>query len=223
MHRFLWSLAWGRSGGPTVDEESEYRNPSGPKVVPGIYEVRLTVDGSTQSQPLKVIMDPRSPAPQEVLQQQLQLGRQIFTEALEARRTLAEIASVQKKLADDEQKLGEQNPTLKLALAGAQSEIAKILSNSNKEITRQPPGALQEAYTELVSALRVVEGGDRAVPSQAIALYKESSQRVKAGIAEWTTFKQMNLPQLNQKLREGSLSPITISVIEREVQSLMSR
>ena len=221
MHRFLWSLAWGRSGGPTVDEESEFRNPSGPKVVPGIYEVRLTVDGSTQSQPLKVIMDPRSPATQEVLQQQLQLGQQIFAEALEARRTLAEIASVQKKLADDEQQVGEQNPTLKSALAGAQSEIAKILTN--KEITRQPPGALQEAYTELVSALHVVEGGDRAVPSQAIALYKESSQGVKAAIAEWTTFKQMKLPQLNQKLREGSLSPITISEIEREVQFLMSR
>jgi len=221
MHRFLWSLAWG-TGGPTVDEESEYRNPSGPKVVPGIYEVRLTVDGSTQSEPLKVVMDPRSPATQEVLQRQLQLSQQIFAEALEARRTLAEIVSVQKKLADDEQKLGEQNPTLKSALASAQSEIAKILSN-NKEITRQSPGALQEAYTGLVSALHVVEGGDRAVPSQAIALYKESSQGVKAGIEEWITFKQMKLPQLNQKLREGSLSPITISEIEREVQFLMSR
>jgi len=220
MHRFLWSLAWG-TGGPTMDEESEYRNPNGPKVVPGIYEVRLTVDGSTQSQPLKVIMDPRSPATQEVLQQQLQLGQQIYAEALEARHTLAEIASVQKKLTDDEQKLGEQNPTLKSTLAGAQSEIAKIVNN--KEISRQPPRGLQEAYTELISALHVVEGGDRAVPSQAIGLYKESSQGVKAGLAEWTTFKQMNLPRLNQKLREGSLSPITISEIEREVHFLMSR
>ena len=30
-------------------KNAEYRNPSGPKVVPGIYQVRLTVDGKMQS------------------------------------------------------------------------------------------------------------------------------------------------------------------------------
>ena len=95
--------------------------------MPGIYQVRLTVDGQTQTQPLKVIMDPRSPATSDVLQQQLQLGQQIFAEVIKARRTLAEIGSVQKQLGDTEPKLGEQNPALKSALADAQSEISKIL------------------------------------------------------------------------------------------------
>jgi len=221
MHRFLWNLTWGSSGGPTADEESQYRNPSGPKVVPGIYQVRLTVDEKTQSQPLKVVMDPRAPATSSVLQQQLQLGLQIFAEAIEARRALAEIGSVQKKLADVEQQLSEQNPTLKAALADAQSEIAKILSN--KEGLQQQNEGLQESYIELTTALHVVEGGDRTVPSQAIAVYKESAQRVKEGIAQWAGFKQMKLLQLNQKLREGSLAPITISEVEQEVQFLMSR
>jgi len=220
MHRFLWSLAWGSSVGPTADEESEYRNPSGPKVAPGIFQVHLTVDGRTQSQPLKVIMDPRSPATPEVLQQQVQLGRQIFVEAIEARRALAEIASVQKQLADVERKV-RQNPSLTAALTDAKSEIAKILSN-REDLKHQNKG-LQDDYIDMASALRVVEGGDRAVPSQAIAGYKESSQRVKEGSAQWTTFKQTKLLQLNQKLREGSLAPIAISEIEQEVKFLMSR
>ncbi len=105
MHRFVWDLAWGSSGGPDADEDSEYRNPSGPKVVPGIYQVRLTVDGKTQEQALKIIMDPRSAATPEVLAEQLQLGQQIFGETIEARRALAEIGSVQKQLADIQQKL----------------------------------------------------------------------------------------------------------------------
>jgi photosystem II stability/assembly factor-like uncharacterized protein len=220
LHRFLWNLTWGNSGGTTADEESEYRNPSGPEVVPGIYQVRLTVDGQTQSHALKVIMDPRSPATLEVLQQQQQVGLQAFAETIEARRALAEIGSVQKQLADVEQKLGEQNSTLKSALAGSQAEIAKILSDKQAS---QQPGGLQDGYSELTAALRVVEGGDRAVPSQAIALYKESSQRVKEGIAKWTIFKQSKLPQLNQKLREGKFDPIAISEIEQEVEFLMSR
>jgi len=69
----------------------------------------------------------------------------------------------------------------------------------------------------------VVEGGDRAVPAQAIAVYEESSRRVKLGIAEWAKFKETKLPQLNQQLREGSLAPIAISEIEQEVEFLMSR
>ena len=220
VHRFVWNLTWGSSGGSDADEDSEYRSPSGPKAVPGIYTVRLTVDGQSQTHLLKVVMDPRSPATPEVLQQQLQLGQQLFAETREARRALAEIGSVQKRLAEVEQKVGEQNPSLKSALAGAQSEIANILTK--KETVSGEMGGLQEAYTALTSALHVVEGGDRAVPSQAIAVYKESSQGIMAGIAQWTTFKQTKLPQLNHQLSDGSLAPIAISEIEQEVQFFMS-
>jgi len=220
MHRFVWNLTWGSSGGPSADEESEYRSPSGPKVVPGMYEARLTVDGRPQTQLLKVVMDPRSPATPEILQQQLQLGVQIFTETLAARGALAEIASVKKQLTRAEQKVGEHDGALKSALADAQAEISKILT---KGVAQEQSGGLQQGYSELASALRVVEGGDRAVPSQAIAVYTEASERVKAGIAEWSTFKQMKLPKLNQKLREGNLDPIAISEIEKEVQFLMSQ
>jgi hypothetical protein len=61
------------------------------------------------------------------------------------------------------------------------------------------------------------------VPAQAIAVYTESSQQVKARIAEWARFKQTRLAQLNQQLREAKLAPIAISEIEREVEFLMSR
>jgi len=221
MHRFVWNLTWGSSGESTADEDSESRNPSGPKAIPGVYQVRLTVDGQTQSQSLKIIMDPRSPATPEILQQQLRLGQEIFAEAREARRVLAEIGSVEKQLAGIEQMVDEKHEALKPALADAQLEIAKI--RSNKQITPQQPGGLQDGYIELTAALGVVKGGDRAVPSQAIAVYQESSQQVKEGIVQWTAFKQTKLPQLNQKLREGNLAPIAISEIEQDVEYLMSR
>ncbi len=196
-------------------------------MVPGIYQVRLTVDGQAQSQSLKVIMDPRSPATPEVLRQQLQLAQEIFAQAMEARRALAEVASVKKQLSDIEQKLDPTNQALKAAVANAQSAIAQILSDkkilSDKERTALPSGGLQDGYVELTSALRVAESGDRAVPSQAVAVYKESSQKVKEGIAQWTAFKQAKLPPLNQKLREAGVAPVAISEIEKEVQFLMSR
>ena len=221
MHRFVWNLTWGSSGGPSADEDAEMRNPSGPKGVPGDYQVRLTVDGKVQNQSLKVVMDPRSPATPEVLVRQLQLGRQIFGETIEARRALAEIGSVQKQLADIQQKLASQSAQLKSALAEAGSAIGKILTNKEHAADESP--GLQDAYAGLASALRVVESGDRAVPSQAIAVYQESSQQVKARVAEWARFKQTRLMQLNQQLREANFAPIAIAEIEERVEFLTSR
>jgi photosystem II stability/assembly factor-like uncharacterized protein len=220
-HRFVWNLTWGSSGGPSADEQDEYRNPSGPKAVPGIYQVRLTVDGKVQNQSLKVIMDPRSPATPEVLAQQLKLGRQLFGETIEARRALAEIGSVQKQLAAVQQKLGAQGAQLKSALTEVESAIGKILTNKEHAADEGP--GLQDAYAGLASALRVVESGDRAVPSQAIAVYQQSSQQVKARIAEWAQFKQTRLAQLNRELREANFAPIAIAEIEEQVEFLMSR
>ncbi|MFZ1050473.1 MAG: hypothetical protein WAN41_07285, partial [Candidatus Sulfotelmatobacter sp.] len=226
MHRFVWDLTWGSSGGPTEDEDADYHRPKGPKAVPGIYQVRLTVDGEVQSQSLTVVMDPRSPATSEVLAQQLQLGRQIFAETREARRALAEIDSVQKQLADIQRKLGQekadaQNASVASAVTGAQSAIGKLVINKEHAAADAP--GLQDAYTGLASALRVVESGDRAVPSQAIAVYKESSQQAKTCIAKWNQFKQRQLAQLNQQLGKANLAPIAIAEIEREVEFLMSR
>ncbi len=221
MHRFVWNLAWGSAGGPSADEEAESRNPSGPKAVPGIYQVRLTVDGRAQSQPLEVIMDPRSPATREILERRLQLGRKIFAEVQEGRRVLAEISLVQKQLADMRQKLGEQNSAMQATLAEAQAEIGRIISN--KGTAQNEPSGLQEAFTGLTSALRAAESGDSAVPSQVIAVYEESSARAEARIAEWSAFKRTKLPALNQRLGEGKLGPIVISEVEEEVEFLMSR
>jgi len=221
MHRFIWDLTWGGSGGPVADEDAAFQNPSGPKAVPGIYQVRLTIDGQFQSQPLEVAMDPRSAATPEVLLQQLQLGNQIFAETVEARRALAEIASVQKQISELQPKLEEKNPELKSALAEIQSGMTKIITR--KDSDPQATAGLQEAYKDLRSALQVVERGDRAVPSQAVAVYKESSPQVKECIEEWATFKRTRLALLNQQLREKSLPPIAISQIEEEVESLTSR
>jgi hypothetical protein len=164
-------------------------------------------------------MDPRSAATAEILQQQFDLAQHIYAETLEARRVLAEISSVQKKLSDAQQKIGEHNPGPQSALAEAQSEIAKILTNK----TGSEQTGLQFAFTGLTSALRVVESGDRAVPAQAVELYKQSSAQIKARAADWMVFKQTKLPALNQKLTESNLAPIAISEIEQEVEDLVSR
>ena len=221
MHRFVWALNWGSSGGPAADEDADTHNPKGPKAIPGFYQVQLTVDGTAYTAPLQVVMDPRSSATPEVLARQLQLGRQIFDDTMEARRALAEIGSVQKQLSDLQAKLNSPGQQLVSALVDAQVSLNKILKHK-EDATSQGPG-LQNSYLGLAAALRVVESGDRDVPSQAVALYEESKQNVKSSISEWDGFKRNRLPALNQQLRDADLTPVAISEIEREVQELMTR
>ena len=214
MHRFVWDLRWGTSGGPIADEESEYRNPRGPKAIPGEYQLRLTVDGKAQTQPLQVMMDPRSPATPGILQQQFELAREMFAQATDARRAIAEINSLSKQISEALKKAGDQNSELHSALTQAQTDISAILMKKKDDPSAAP--GLQEAYRGLASALRVVEGGDREAPSQAVAVYEESSKQVKVRIADWATYKQTKLTQLNQQLRGAGLSPIAVLKTEDE-------
>jgi photosystem II stability/assembly factor-like uncharacterized protein len=222
MHRFVWNLAWGSSGGKNADEVSEedYAAVRGPRAVPGTYQVRLTVDAKTWTQALDIVMDPRSSATREVLEQQLQLGREMFAETLRSRQALAEINSVQKQLTDLEPKLPAENPAIKTTVTQLKGEIQKILEGDH---SNSKSWGLEAANSGLAAALRVVESGDRTAPSQAIAVYRESSQAAKSCEAEWARLKAELLPELNRQLRQANLGAITTAEIEREVEWLMSR
>ena len=216
LHRFVWSLAWGDpSNAADPASGDEYRAPRAPRAIPGNYQARLTIDGKTSAQPLKIVMDPRSPATPRDLEQQLQLGRQIFAEAISSRQVLAEIRSVQKQLSDLETKLGGDHGDVKSAALQLETEIHKILAGSEDPPTNA--AGLENASSGLASALAAVESGDRATPSQAIALYHQCSEALKLRIADWNHVKTNWLPQLNQHLRQKNMAPIAISAIVEEV------
>jgi photosystem II stability/assembly factor-like uncharacterized protein len=212
-HRFVWNLAWGTSGVAESDEpdDGEGTVPRGPKVAPGTYSVEFVWNGKPlYTQPLTVVMDPRAGASSAQLQQNFAATYSIFTASLEARRALAEIESVQEQLA----KLTTPNKALS-------ASIEAILSG-DKSGSLQSTG-LEQANTELTSALNVAESSDRAIPSQALQLFGEASAASSARIKEWVALKQGPLAKFNEQLKSKNQKPIAISAIEREVQILMTQ
>ena len=201
MHRFVWNLAWGAEIPGSGDEE-EYFVPRGPRAAPGDYEIRLTVDGKILAQPLLIKMDPRSTATQQDLVQQVKLGRQIFAEALECRKTLSAIRAVQKQLSDLQPKL-QQHPDAQASIDAASNELKVLLSG-----TSSTDIGLEKANTGLASALRVVESSDRPVPAQALQVDRESSSAAKTALAKWNTFQSKRLPELNHQLEGTGVPPI---------------
>jgi len=220
-HRFVWDLRWGSSGAnPEVDEQG-FGAPRGPRVVPGTYQVKLTVDGNTFTQPLNVATDPRSQATTAELNEQQRVGLEIFTEVRSARKSLAEIGAVKKRLTEIERQSLKQHPELLTQVTELEAEIKKI----EKPEKLQSPGSivgLDSASMGLASALRVVESGNRTIPSQAMDLYREASKVASDGIAQWARLKSSQLAKLNEGLQKAGITTIQVSWVEEEAEYLSS-
>lgn len=191
MHRFVWDLTGGAN--QTTDEEGgdeEFGAPHAPRVISGIYQVRLTVDGKRLTQLLKVEMDPRSSATSNELAEQYRLALKIFGEVMRCRQSLTEIHAAQKRLADAAEKLNAQGSDA--TLSQAQDRIRKIL-NGNGMRSGEGMG-LEVASAAMAAALRVVESGDRSVPSQAIAVFEESDRAARMRLDDWERVKTTIVP-----------------------------
>jgi hypothetical protein len=149
-------------------------------------------------------MDPRSPATAQDLEQQLKLAEQIYGEALECRRVIGEIGSVQKQLSELKPKLQESE--LKASAEDVTTKIKAILSGDANEAKDM---GLETASAGLGGALRVVESGDRAVPAQALEVYKLASAAKSMRVDEWKALKAGRLAQLNQELSKDNFAPIS--------------
>jgi photosystem II stability/assembly factor-like uncharacterized protein len=205
MHRYLWDLRWGGAESEAGGGGEDYRAPHPPRIVPGTYSVKLTADGRSSTQALRVTMDPRSAAAPEVLQQQQQLALQIYGEAEQARSALREVDSVSKKLAALKPEVQSKDPEVMSQLNAVQSSVNEI-----KNGTSATPGSisgLSAASSGLASALRVVESGDRTAPSQALDVYHLSAAAAKNSLTEWKKLQSGALGQLNQALQAKGLSP----------------
>ncbi|MCU1233877.1 MAG: hypothetical protein JWP63_1844 [Candidatus Solibacter sp.] len=95
MNRFVWDLRYPPPG--AEDPENDFGHPIyGPRVFPGTYTVRLTVAARTYSQPLKIVLDPRSTATPAELQSQFDLSISIWRDLVRAfpQRATPEIARI---------------------------------------------------------------------------------------------------------------------------------
>jgi photosystem II stability/assembly factor-like uncharacterized protein len=216
-HRFVWDLRVGGSGTKMGGDDDASSVPAGPRVAPGTYTVRLSVDGTTMEQPLKVTMDPRSDATAQVLNEQFTLANSIYTRTLASRKAMAELESVETQL---KKEAGEKNNPAELR-AVLHDALQKLDEIKGDEDSGKP--GLAQANAGLGVALGIVESGDRIAPSQAIVIYNQMSKAANAGIEAWKQYKAADLKRVNDALSRAQRKPLQISAIEEQVHYAMTR
>jgi hypothetical protein len=219
MHRFVWDLRWSSSGTREELEDEGFGAPRGPRITPGTYQAKLTVDGMTFAEPLQVQMDPRSKVTGAELDQQLSLGLEIFGDVRRSRQALTELHATASSLGKAKGQLKGQPRLL------AQAEKLEAAINVIDKGSRATPEAmgLEAASSGLQSVLRVVEGGDRATPEQAIEVYRLTDKAANSRIGEWQILKSGDLAQFNRALEKAGLNKIEISAIESAAAELIAQ
>ena len=220
-HRFVWDLAVGGSGSDMDDDEDSSAVPPGPRIAPGNYTLRLTVDGTQMEHPLRVIMDPRVEASQQTIDHQFALADSIYVQTLSSRKAMAELESVESQLKKQDAPGAKSSTDLTRAVQSALVKLQRIRGGEADEANSRP--GLAEANSGLSVALRMVESGHRAAPAQAMEIFDEMSAAAKEGIASWERFKTTDLRDLNAALARANRAPIQIAAIEEQVHYAMTR
>ena len=134
MTRFYWDLRYALNG---FEGYNDNGNPFvGPLMLPGAYQVRLTADGRSYTQPLQVAMDPRSKATAADLSKQLELSLAIAG-------TLGQAAEARKHTADN---------ALLSKLASITADLTTLLAVA-ESADRTPPDAASQAFEQSRGAL----------------------------------------------------------------------
>ena len=219
MHRFVWDLRWSSSGTSEEVEDEGFGAPRGPRIIPGTYDVKLTVDSATWHAPLQVQMDPRSKATTAALQQQQNLALEVFGKVRKGRQALAEMTAVKANL----DKLAEQLND-KAALQAQMEKLAASIEGIRKGSKSAPDVmGLDAASSGLQSVLRVVESGDRTTPQQAVEVYQLTDKAAATRIDEWTVLKDGSLADFNRALEKAGLQAVKIAEIEAETAELLAQ
>jgi hypothetical protein len=226
LHRFVWNLQWehpatlpyGYYGRPldyteyTVPDhaiagQTPRYQPPGPFVVPGKYEIVLTVDGESYRQPLVVKLDPRVPASQSDLQSQLDLARQIVDAMESSYSSYYQIAPLRLALGERLKSLAGM-PAAKDAIAAA-TALEKELS----EIQGGADGAgVGPINRDLARYLIMIESADAPPAASARENAAVACQSLKKALMRWRVVNSDQLPALNKLLEANHLAALSTVV-----------
>ena len=193
MHRFVWDLHY-----PPPDTlEHEYpisaiyhdtpRTPLGPAILPGKYSVKLTVNGTSYTQPLIIKMDPRVKTPEGGLRQQFELEMKINEAMHGDYQALQQVRSLRKQLKNLMERTRQGQ--LKESVAALESKAAELEGSEGgfgTTFLSTPEGrSLARLNVGLNSLLAAVDSADVAPTTQAVSIFNDLNNALDQQLARW--------------------------------------
>jgi hypothetical protein len=214
LNRFVWDLRYTESVRfpGMILWAGEMR---GPRVVPGTYQVRLTVDGNTTSTSFDVKPDPRLRTSATDYAKQLELGLKIRDKVSETHNAVIQIRDVRKQVDDLLKRVAGQPSykvindaatTLKKNLAGVEESLYQTRNQSSQDPLNYPI----RLNNKLAALAGVVSSAETAPTDQSYAVYDELVVQIDAQLAKLAQIMKTEVPAFNQLVRDQNIPAVTV-------------
>ncbi len=209
MNRYAWNLRWE----PPVKIPGAFYSdvgPQGPLAQPGQYTIKLTAGKQSVSQPLEIVMDPRTRnINPDDLRKQFELAAQVneanndLHRAVNQVRTMrAEIKSVQQRFDNDPKMkaLLEQAAALDKKMAPVEEHLIQV-NMKGSEANLAFPNMLNE---QLDSFSAIVQAGESAPSQQQYEVFKMLRSQLDQQLAAWKQLMSADVPAFNEAMKNSN-------------------
>ena len=216
MHRFVWDLRY--PDPPAVQTQSPYNYPiaaivgatplppQGPLVMPGKYEVRLSVSGQAYRKTFEVKMDPRVSFTRNALQSALQLQLKISDALGQNFAAYRQVKELRTRLAELTKR---PSGDAVAAAASALDKKAADLAGESVAILETPTtGSFLTVNDSLTALIALVDGADIGPSEAEAAAYQNLCETLNKALDEWNSLKSKDVAALNVLLTDKKLTKL---------------
>jgi photosystem II stability/assembly factor-like uncharacterized protein len=214
LNRFVWDLRYAESVRfPGMILWAG--NMRGPRVPPGKYQVRLTVDGKTMTEAFEVKPDPRLTTSASDYAKQLEFGLKIRDKVTETHSAIIQIRDVRKQV-DDLLKRVAGQPSFKVindaasALKKNLTSVEESLYQTKNQSSQDPLNYPIRLNNKLAALAGVVGSADSAPTDQSYAVYDEIVVQIDAQLARLAQIIKTDVPAFNQLVRDQNVPAVTV-------------
>ena len=212
LNRFVWDLRYSeavRFPGMIMWAG----NVNGPKVPPGRYQVKLTVDGKPLTQNFEIKADPRLTTTPADYAKQLEFGLKIRDKLTETHNGILQIREVRRQVEDLLKRVGTQSKPITdagTALNKKLTAIEETLYQTKNQSNQDPLNYPIRLNNKLAALGGVVGSADAAPTAQSYAVYDELVVAIDAELAKLAQTIKTDVPAFNQLVRDQNIPAVVI-------------
>jgi photosystem II stability/assembly factor-like uncharacterized protein len=226
LNRFVWDLRYEGANRVPGYYLWEYKGGAhGPLALPGNYQVRLTVDGKSQTAPLEMKLDPRVLVSQADLEKQFNLLLQIreqlnrvYTAVNQIEDVRSQTDGMKRRLPPDEsaRNVASSADTLVGKLVSVREPLINLRISANEDSLAYHP----ELDGQLAFLAMIVSAGCDCAPTDAaVDRFAELRQQTDRAIASWEDLQKTDVAAFQRLAIERGIPPVAIPAAGSAVSS----
>jgi photosystem II stability/assembly factor-like uncharacterized protein len=212
LNRFVWDM---RDEAPAhvPGAVSWGGRPTGVLVVPGTYQIKLTVGGKALTASAEIQKDPRVNVSQADLEKQSELATRIRDRVSAGHEAVNQMRSVREQVEGLKKRLGNDGGTkavldsadaLKKRIDAVEEKIIQPKSKSGEDPLNYPI----QVTDQMMALQGTVESADTAPTAQSYAVFDALNARLETQLAAWRDVQSKELAALNELMKKNNVEAI---------------